>query len=70
MSHKSVFRSGLLILMGWVSLALPASVQHFQWVKGTLTSIAAGRNEVFGIDSKGPPWRYNAASKSFAKIRG
>jgi hypothetical protein len=69
MSRKNGFWSGLLILIGWVSLALPASAQHFQQVKGTLASVSAGGNEVFGIDSKGAPWRYNATSKSFAKIK-
>ncbi|MGA9528127.1 MAG: tectonin domain-containing protein [Terriglobales bacterium] len=50
--------------------SLPASAQHFQQVKGTLVSVAAGRNEVFGIGPSGLPWRYNATSKSFAKVTG
>jgi hypothetical protein len=70
MSRNSGFWSGLLILIGWVSLALPASAQHFQQVKGTLASVSAGRNEVFGVDTHGNVWRYHAASKSFGKIAG
>ncbi len=70
MSRKNVFWSVLLVLFCWASLVVPASAQHFTQVKGTLASVAAGRNEVFGIDANGAVWRYHAATKSFSKIPG
>jgi hypothetical protein len=73
MSHKNfsrvfVSKTVLLILVCWALLAVPASAQHFEQVTGALTNVAAGRNEVFGIDSKSAVWRYNASTKSFHKI--
>jgi Tectonin domain len=50
------------------SLVVPASAQHFVQVKGTVETISAGRNEVFGIDHSQHVWRYHATTKSFAKI--
>ncbi len=67
-SWVSVSKTVLLILVCWALLAVPVSAQHFEQVKGTLTSVAVGRNEVFGIDSKSAVWRYNASTKSFRKI--
>lgn len=68
MSRKSPFWSVLWVPVCWVSLVIPASAQHFKQVKGNLTTIAAGRNEVFGIDGHGEVWRYSASSESFSKI--
>jgi hypothetical protein len=70
MSPKHVFSSALLVLIWGASFTLPASAQHFQQVKGSLVSVAAGRNEVFGIDAHGLPWRYDAAKLSFEKVTG
>lgn len=67
-SRVFVSKTVLPILVCWALLAVPASAQHFEQVKGALTSVAAGRNEVFGIDSKSAVWRYNASTKSFHKI--
>jgi len=69
MSRKNVSWSILLVLLCG-TFAVPASAQHFQQVAGTLFSVAAGRNEVFGIGPTGLPWRYNAANQSFAKVGG
>src|SRR6202042_2984084 len=52
------------------SLAAQASAQHFKHVTGTLASVSAGRNEVFGFDSHFAVWRFNATEKSFVKIAG
>lgn len=60
----------VLLLICGALLTLPASAQHFQQVTGTLVSVAAGRNEVFGIDPHGLPWRYDAAKESFEKVTG
>ena len=70
MSRKNVFWSALLVLICSALLVLSASAQHFQQVKGTLVSVAAGRNEVFGIGPTGLPWRYNASKQSFEKVAG
>jgi hypothetical protein len=54
MSRKNVSFNILLVLVCWAALIVPAFAQHFQQVKGTLSQVAAGRNEVFGIDSSFP----------------
>jgi hypothetical protein len=46
----------------------PASAQQFLQVKGTLTGVSAGRNEIFGVDSKAVVWRYRAKPRSFGKV--
>lgn len=51
-------------------LTMPAFAQHFQPVKGTLTQIAAGRNEVFGVDAASNIWRLSPAQKGFVQIQG
>jgi Tectonin domain len=71
MSRKNTFCSALLVLLVLVCCAgtvVPASAQEFVQVKGTLDSVAAGRNEVFGIDTSHRVWRYHATTKSFGKI--
>lgn len=70
MSHKNVSCSVLFVLMSWAALVVPASAQHFEQVPGTLVSVSAGRNEVFGLSSGGAIWRYNASAKSFGRISG
>ena len=52
------------------SLVVPVSAQHFRQVTGTLTQVAAGRNEVFGIGTSNQIYRYNAATKAFGQIPG
>src|SRR5580658_4815419 len=69
MSRKNVSCSVLLVLVCWASLVVPASAQHFQQVKGTLASVSAGRNEVFGLDAVSGVWRFNAKTSAFAKIK-
>jgi hypothetical protein len=70
MLHKNVSWSIPLVLVSGALFAIPASAQHFEQVKGTLKSVAAGRNEVFGIDAKGLPWRYRAGREAFTKVSG
>jgi hypothetical protein len=48
---------------------IPASAQHFEQMEGALTQVAAGRNEVWGLDGS-EIYRFNANSKKFAKIKG
>ena len=70
MSRLNISRNLILSLVCSILLAIPASAQHFQQVKGTLVSVSAGRNEVFGSDTKGQVWRYNANTKAFGKVKG
>src|SRR5579862_2626454 len=70
MSRKNVSWSMLLVLIGGASLVTPASAQHFQQVKGTLASVSAGRNEVFGFNAHGAVLRYYATAAAFGKIAG
>ncbi len=71
MSRRKVFCSTLLavaVLACCAGLVVPASAQQFIQVKGTLTGVSAGRNEIFGVDSKSAVWRYHPTTKSFGKI--
>jgi hypothetical protein len=70
MSRKNVSWSVLLVLICSTLLAVSATAQHFQQVKGTLTFVAAGRNEIFGYDTHAAVWRYHPTTKSFGKIAG
>jgi hypothetical protein len=68
MSRKTGCFRVVLALICWASFIVPSSAQQFLQVKGTLTSVSAGRNEVFGVDAKAAVWRYHATTKSFGKI--
>ena len=71
MSRKTACSTVFMALIIWscgASLVVPASAQHFVQVKGSLDSVSAGRNEVFGVDTSQHVWRYHATTKSFAKI--
>jgi len=70
MSRKNVSWSVLLVLICSTLLAVSATAQHFQQVKGALTFVAAGRNEIFGYDTHAAVWRYHPTTKSFGKIAG
>jgi len=52
------------------ALVVPASAQHFKLVTGSLTQVAAGRNEVFGIGTANQIYRYNPGTKAFVQIPG
>jgi hypothetical protein len=73
MSHKRVSCSIPLILICGALFGVPASAQHFEQVTaaGPLVSVAAGRNEVFGLESgAGAIWRYDASTKAFNRVAG
>lgn len=59
----------LVVLACCASLVIPASAQHFQQVQGSLASVSAGRNEVFGLDTQSEVWRFNPKTNAFAKIK-
>lgn len=67
MSAKSVCFSLVLVLICGVALVVPASAQHFQHVTGSLTQVAAGRAEIWGLSAH-LPYRFNPATKAFARV--
>ena len=67
MSRKSVCFSLVLVLICGVALVVPASAQHFQHVTGSLTQVAAGRAEIWGLNAH-LPYRFNPATKAFARV--
>jgi hypothetical protein len=66
MTRASV-RFVLSLLICSTAAVIPASAQHFEQMEGTLTQVAAGRNEVWGLDGS-EIYRFNG--KKFAKIKG
>jgi hypothetical protein len=57
----------LCLLVICSAALVPASAQHFQQMSGSLSQIAAGRNEVWGLDGS-QPYRFNSTNKDFVKI--
>lgn len=68
MSCMKFSRSVLLPLVCLIALTVLGSAQHFEQLKGTLVTVSAGRNEVFGLDSKHNVWRYKPTTQAFGKI--
>src|SRR6516225_2852566 len=58
------------LLMSCGALTVTASAQHFKQVTGTLTQVAVGRNEVFGVNASNQVYRYSASTKSFGLVTG
>jgi hypothetical protein len=64
----------ILLLAASVSygaaVMVPASAQQFSQVTGTLTKVAAGRAEVWGVNSSQQVFRFNATKASFLQVSG
>jgi hypothetical protein len=58
-----------LALICSTAAVVPASAQHFELIKGSLIQIAAGSNEVWVL-SEVYPYRFNANTQEFTKIKG
>jgi Tectonin domain len=58
-----------LMLCGWAATTVPARAQHFEQIPGSLTQIAAGRAEVWGLNGSAV-FRFDASSKKFNQISG
>jgi hypothetical protein len=56
-----------LALICSTAAVVPASAQHFQQMEGSLTEIAAGRAEVWGLNGS-QPYRFNPSTQKFVKI--
>src|SRR5579863_7997886 len=72
MSRTNIRLALCFTLICWIAGAVPASAQHFQQIPSiTLSRVAAGRNEVWGLQFPGGAiWRYNATSQRFAPVAG
>jgi virginiamycin B lyase len=70
MSRKSVCLSVFLVLFCWAGVVVPASAQHFQQIPGSLTQVAAGRTEVWGLNASHQVYRFIPGTKQFVKISG
>lgn len=70
MSRKNVCLSVMLLLICWAGITIPASAQHFQQITGTLSQVAAGRAEVWGINTSQKIYRLNSSTKTFTHSAG
>jgi hypothetical protein len=57
-------------ILCWAATVAPASAQHFKRIPGSLAQVAAGRNEVWGLDASSQVYRFNSGTTTFAKIPG
>jgi hypothetical protein len=68
MSRTNV-RFALCLLLICSAALVPASAQHFQQMNGSLTQIAAGRNEVWGLNGS-TIYRFHPGTKKFVEVAG
>jgi hypothetical protein len=68
MSRKSAGLSVVFVLICWGVVVVPASAQHFQRMAGSLTQVAVGRNEVWGINASNQTYRFSPGNKQFLQI--
>lgn len=54
----------------WAAVTVPASAQHFEQIPGSLTQVAAGRAEVWGINASQQVYRFNATTVEFVQVAG
>ena len=52
------------------AVIVPASAQQFSQVTGTLTKVAAGRAEVWGVNSSQQVFRFTANGSNFVQVAG
>ena len=68
---RNRFLLEICLRLAWCAcLVAPSSAQHFKQVSGHLTQVAAGRNEVFGVNASHQVFRFNAVSKAFVQVSG
>ena len=72
MSRTNLHFIVCLSLICLTAAVVPASAQHFEQIPSiTLSEVAAGRNEVWGLQFPGGRiWRYNPTSQRFAPVAG
>jgi len=54
----------------WAAVVVPASAQGFIEVPGLLTQVAAGRAELWGVNSAQEVYRFNAFKTKFVRVAG
>jgi hypothetical protein len=57
------------MLICWTAAVVPASAQHFKQIDGSLTQIAVGRAEVWGLNGS-KIYRFDAGTEKFGEISG
>src|ERR1700680_3365134 len=67
---RSVCLSVFVVLIGWATVAVPASAQHFQQIPGSLTQVAVGRAEVWGLNASHQVYRFIRGTRKFVTISG
>ncbi len=67
---RTNIRFALCILLICSNAAvIPASAQHFEQMRGSLTQIAARRNEVWGLKGNAV-YRFHPSTKKFVPVSG
>ena len=69
MFHRKVRFAICLLLTCWAAVVVPASAQHFRQISGSLTTVAVGYTEVWGLNSS-QIYRFNPGTKTFDQITG
>ena len=69
MSRINVRFALCLMLICWTAAVAPASAQHFQQMTGSLTKVAVGYAEVWGLNGS-QIYRFNPGTKTFGQIPG
>jgi hypothetical protein len=63
------FVTCLMLLICWTAVTIPAFAQHFKQIDGSLTQIAVGRAEVWGLNGS-EIYRFDSSTEKFNKISG
>jgi hypothetical protein len=58
-----------LTLICWIATVVPASAQHFKQITGSLTQIAVGRAEVWGLNGS-QIYRFNSSTQEHGQVSG
>jgi Tectonin domain len=65
---KDCLRS-LIVVICWIAIGIPAMAQHFKQITGSLTQIAVGRAEVWGLNGS-KVYRFDSSKESFNEVSG
>jgi hypothetical protein len=57
------------MLICWTAVVIPASAQHFKQIDGSLTQIAVGRAEAWGLNGS-EIYRFDSSTQKFNQISG
>jgi hypothetical protein len=69
MARTNVAFATCLMLICWAAAVVPATAQHFKQIDGSLTQIAVGRAEVWGLNGS-EVYRFDSSTEKFNKMSG